>query len=245
MAHVSLQSVSLHFPIYSSNSRSFRKSIINLTTGGVIKSVNQKAVAIHALEDINLELKDGDRLGLIGHNGAGKSTLLKTIAGVYSPTAGKMKVRGKLATLLNISLGMEDEATGYENIRTRGLVLGLKRKQIEQVVPDIEEFCELGNYLSMPVKTYSSGMRLRLAFAISTCIEPEILLLDEVIGVGDAKFTQKAEARIKQIIDKANILVLASHSNKTIRDVCNKAILLCHGKIVAFGGVEEVMAQYC
>lgn len=244
MASIKLESVSLDFPIYSATSRSIKKSFISLTTGGTIKSVHDRPIVVEALKQINLTLEDGDRLGLVGHNGAGKSSLLKTIAGIYSPTVGKITVDGHVASLLNISLGMDDESTGYENIRVRGLFLGLRRQDIERVIPDIEAFSDLGDYLSMPVKTYSYGMRLRLAFAVSTCLDPEILLLDEVFGVGDAKFTQKAEYRLKHIIDKANILILASHKDDVLREVCNKAILLEHGKIIAHGNVDEVLRIY-
>jgi ABC-type polysaccharide/polyol phosphate transport system ATPase subunit len=244
MSSIRLESVSLSYPIYSAGSRSFKKSLMNVGVGGILKFDTSSIVNIQALENINLTLEKGDRLGLIGHNGAGKSSLLKLIAGIYSPTTGTKIVNGRVSSLLNIGLGMDDYATGYENIYLSGMFLGLSRKQITGLLSEIEEFSELGDYLNMPIRTYSSGMRLRLAFAISTCIEPEILLMDEVVGVGDAHFIDKATQRLNTVVNKASILVLASHSDNLLREMCNKAVWLEHGKVMLIGGVEEVLAAY-
>ncbi|MFU8797629.1 MAG: ABC transporter ATP-binding protein, partial [Gammaproteobacteria bacterium] len=193
MSLIQLETVSLTYPIYSAGSRSFKKSLIKVGVGGALKFDTSYIVNIQALENISLTLTKGDRLGLVGHNGAGKSSLLKLIAGIYSPNSGTVTVQGRVSSLLNVGLGMDEYATGYENIYLSGMFLGISRKKIRTLIPDIVEFSELGDYLSVPIRTYSAGMRVRLAFAISTCIDPEILLMDEVMGVGDAHFIDKAK----------------------------------------------------
>ena len=244
MATIQLESVSLSYPIYSAGSRSLKKSLLSVGVGGILKFDTSNVVNIQALDTINLTLEKGDKLGLVGHNGAGKSSLLKLIAGIYTPTNGVSTVQGRVSSLLNIGLGMDDYATGYENIYLSGMFLGLSRKQITDLLPDIVEFCELGDYLAMPIRTYSAGMRVRLAFAISTSIEPEILLMDEVMGVGDAHFIDKATQRLNNVVNKASILILASHSNDLIREMCNKAAWLEHGKVLLTGSVDDVLAAY-
>jgi ABC-type polysaccharide/polyol phosphate transport system ATPase subunit len=199
---------------------------------------------VDALTQISLHLQSGDRLGLIGHNGAGKSTLLRILAGIYEPSVGKVNINGSIGAMLDITLGMDPEATGYENIRIRGMILGLSKSEIEQIIPDIEEFTEMGSFLSMPVKTYSSGMTVRLAFAISTAIAPDILLMDEAIGAGDAHFMEKAQKRLENFVHQSEILVLASHSNAAIRQFCNKALWLEHGRVHMFDDVETVVSAY-
>jgi ABC-type polysaccharide/polyol phosphate transport system ATPase subunit len=189
-------------------------------------------------------LRDGDRLGLIGHNGAGKSTLLKVMAGVYEPTTGSVFADGRLAPLLDLLPTIDPEDTGYEAIVIAGLLLGMTRRQIESKIPEIERFSELGDYLSLPVKTYSTGMTTRLGFSIATTVEPEILLIDEGIGAGDARFAELATTRMKELIGRTSILVLASHSDELIETVCNKAALLRAGHIIMVGAVREVLAQY-
>jgi ABC-2 type transport system ATP-binding protein len=243
-ASIRLESVSLSYPIYSAGSRSLKKSLMRVGVGGTLKFDTSHIVNVQALDNVNLTLTKGDRLGLVGHNGAGKSSLLKLIAGIYTPTSGTRTVSGRVNSLLNVGLGMDDYATGYENIYLSGMFLALSRKQIAALIPEIVEFSELGDYLSMPIRTYSSGMRVRLAFAISTSIDPEILLMDEVMGVGDAHFIDKATRRLNNVVDKASILILASHSNDLIREMCNKAILMEYGKIMASGNIEEVLAVY-
>lgn len=244
MANISIRDLSLSFPLYNLTGRSLKKTLFNISTGGYLHAGENNVVTVDALRDINIEIEHGDRIGLIGHNGAGKSSLLKVISAIYPPSKGSIEVKGKITPLLNITLGMDDEATGYENIYIRGLFLGLRRQKINQMIPDIEEFSELGNYLSMPIRTYSSGMKLRLAFAISTSIDAEILLMDEIIGVGDAKFLEKAQKRLNEVISNASIFVLASHSNDIIKNMCNKAILLEHGLVKAMGNVDEIIKRY-
>ena len=230
-------------PVYDTSARSLKKQILRATTGGRIVRDHGVAVA-RVINGISLELKDGDRLGLVGHNGAGKTSLLRVLAGVYEPTSGWVNVEGSVIPLLDIGLGIDYESTGFENILLRGVVLGVKRRELKSLTERIVEFTELGDYLAMPVRTYSSGMILRLAFGISTCVTPEILLLDEFFGVGDASFLAKAERRLNELVSNAGILVFASHSQDLIRRLCNKALWLNKGEIRALGEVEHVLAEY-
>ena len=242
MASIQLDSVSVDFPIYNFSARSLRKQFLRLT-GGVLNN-KENIVVVKALDKVSLKFEHGDRIGLIGHNGAGKSTLLRVLAKIYEPTQGCIQYDGRISPLLNVMLGINHESTGYENIMVRGLLLGLTRKEIRTKLDQIAEFTELGDYLFAPVRTYSSGMQLRLAFAVATCIQPDILLMDEMIGVGDADFFKKAEIRLSEFIDQSSILVLASHSNATIRKLCNKVVLLEKGKIKYFGPLDQGLAFY-
>jgi ABC-type polysaccharide/polyol phosphate transport system ATPase subunit len=201
-------------------------------------------VRVMALRDICLELEDGDRVGLVGPNGAGKSTLLRTIGGIYEPPQGTVTTIGKLATLLDLGLGIDLEMTGRENVYMRGIVLGMSRSDIHGKIQDIEQFAELGDSFDLPVRTYSGGMMVRLAFAISTSIEPEILLIDEAIGAGDHFFMKKAEERIQKIVSETKILILASHSLYVIQNFCNKCLLLREGRLARLGPVDEIMEAY-
>ncbi len=243
MAHIKLQNVGVEFPIYELSSRSIKKQLMRITTGGSL-SKDSKVVTVKALNDISFELNPGDRLGLVGHNGAGKSTLLRVLAQIYEPTSGKLTLEGKVSALLDVMLGMDPESTGYENILMRGIIHGLKRKEILAKQKEIADFTELGDYLSVPVRTYSSGMRLRLAFSIATSVLSEIIVLDEVVGAGDANFMQKAQDRFNNILDDADIVVLASHDNSTIRKFCNKVLWLDAGEIGYYGDVETGLAKY-
>jgi len=243
MSYIKLDNVSLVYPVYGASSRSLKRSLISVATGGRISN-HGNTLEVRALSNISFELLTGDRLGLVGHNGSGKSTLLRVLAGIYRPQIGRLIVRGKITSILDVALGMDPEATGYENIYLRGLLTGLSDSEIRAMVPDIEEFTELGNFLRMPVKTYSSGMTLRLAFGLSTAVTPEILLIDEVIGTGDAAFMEKAHSRIQQFIDRSSILVLTSHNRQVIEQFCNKAICLEHGRIKWSGNVSE-LNEHC
>ncbi|MDM0090041.1 MULTISPECIES: ABC transporter ATP-binding protein [unclassified Variovorax] len=231
MALISLKNVSVSFPIYGAGSASLKKTLAASVTGGRFGKETGVNV-VQALHDINLELKSGDRLGLLGHNGAGKSTLLRTLAGVYEPSAGDFVRQGTVASLIDPSLGIEPDASGIENIMLRGLVMGMSRKQVEGLTAEICEFSGLGEYVNMPVRTYSTGMLMRLAFSISTSVQADILLMDEWLSVGDAEFTEKAEQRMKDVVSKSGILVLASHSPELIARECNRVIHLEHGRIV-------------
>jgi len=243
MARISVEDVTLYFPIIGAGDRSVKNTLLSFATGGKITR-NSGTMLVTGLDKINLQLKDGDRLGLIGHNGAGKSTLLKVLAGIYSPTLGNLEVEGRIVSTLNITLGFEHEATGYENIYLRGRLLGLTMREIEARIDEIAEFTELGKYLDLPVRVYSSGMLMRLAFAVMTSLESEILLMDEVIGTGDARFIHKAEARLDEFMNRAKIMVIASHSDEVIKDFCNQALLLKNGSIFAQGEVDEILDLY-
>lgn len=197
-----------------------------------------------ALKNVSLKVNKGDRLGILGLNGAGKSTLLKIIAGVLKPTEGSVTVKGKIAPLLELGAGFEKEYTGAENIYLYGAVLGYPREFIAEKYNEIIEFSELGKFINVPLKNYSSGMKSRLGFAIATVVEPEVLILDEVLAVGDAKFKKKCEAKIQSMFDKGVTVLFVSHSLPQVQKICNKAILLEHGKIIANGGIEEVSAIY-
>ena len=231
MARISLQNVSVHFPVYGAGANSLRKTVTASVSGGRFGKETGVTV-VQALSNLNIELKAGDRLGLVGHNGAGKSTLLRTLAGVYNPAGGRFIREGRVASLIDPGLGIEPDATGYENIMLRGLVMGLHKREIVRLTPSICEFSGLGEYLAMPVRTYSTGMAMRLAFAISTSVQADILLMDEWLSVSDAEFRAKAERRMKDMITGAGILVLASHSPKLLEKECNMIVHLEQGHIV-------------
>ena len=201
-------------------------------------------VIVTALDGISFEIKDGDRVGLVGHNGAGKTTLLRTIAGVYPPINGKVKIDGKISALFNQQLGIDMDESGIDNIRSVGLYLGLSPSEIESKIDNIVEFSELKEFVSLPVRTYSTGMLTRLSFSIATSFKPDILLIDEGIGSGDARFEERARARVKEFMNNSSIIVLASHSQAMVQQMCNKAMLLEHGKLVAFSDVDSIFKLY-
>lgn len=201
-------------------------------TGGMMGSNEQGHIVVKALHNICLDLKEGDRLGVLGHNGAGKSTLLRVISGVYEPTGGSILVKGKVNSLIDLSLGMDSEATGIENIFLRGALLGLNRRWLSAKVKEIVDFAGLGNFIEMPLRTYSTGMQMRLAFSIATLQQPEILLMDEWLTVGDADFQEKAQQRLQEIIKKTSVLVIATHSPELVQQVCNRMIRLERGALI-------------
>jgi ABC-2 type transport system ATP-binding protein len=245
---IELSNVDVDFPIYDARTRSLKHRVLGLGPPRLgaarLGSAGHSRVLVHALRAITLSLGNGDRLGLVGRNGAGKSTLLRVMSGIYEPVAGSVRVTGRIASLTNLTMGMDMEGTGYENIVIRGLMLGMTRRQSLERVEDIESFTELGDYLSLPLRTYSAGMLVRLAFAISTTIDPEILIMDEMIGAGDKAFAIKASERLERMMAAANILVVASHSNETLRRLCNKAALLREGRLIAVGSVDEIVKRY-
>lgn len=243
MASIVLDHVAVDFPIYGHHS--FRTALLS-RAGGLIRREGRRSdrVIVRAVDDVSLTISHGDRLGLIGLNGAGKSTLLRVLAGVYEPVTGRIVIEGRISPLFNISPGMNLDDTGYENILTCGLYLGMTREEIRRKMPQIEQFTELGEYLSLPVRTYSSGMLTRLGFAIATSIDPEILLLDEGLGAGDARFVERVTRRIDALIERSSILILASHSDALIKSMCNKAVLMDHGRVVAVGEMADVIDQY-
>jgi len=245
VASILLEDVTIDFPVYGSV-KSFRTELVARMTGGLIRrdGRHKNRVAVRALENVCLKLADGDRLGILGHNGAGKSTMLRALAGVYMPTSGRVTIDGRVSALFNTSPGLDMDDTGYENVVTCGLFLGMSRDEIARKTPEIVEFTELGEYLDLPVRTYSSGMLTRLGFAIATAIDPEILILDEGLGAGDARFAERAARRLDRLIDRSSILVIASHSEALIRSMCNRAVLLEGGRQIMAGTVEDVIQTY-
>lgn len=242
MARIDIQHCGLDLPIYGSGSRSLKQVVMSAATGGRIAAADRGVTVVNALVDVNLQISAGDRVGLVGHNGAGKTTLLRVLAGVYEPSAGMVTVTGNVTSLIDVTLGMDYEATGYENIVLRGLTLGLAKARMQEMTPEIKEFSGLGDYLSMPVRTYSSGMILRLAFSIVTAARPDILLMDEWLSVGDADFVQKAEARLHQLVDTASIMVIASHNAKIIDDLCNVKVTMEQGRVIEVERKSHVSA---
>ena len=245
MAQITLNDVVTEFPIYGAQP-SLRSALLG-RVGGVLRRGSNgagKRVVVRALDHVSLAVNHGDQLGILGHNGAGKSTMLRVLAGIYQPSHGSISIEGRVSPLFATSPGLAVDDTGYENIVTCGLLLGMTRDEIERKLPEIEAFTELSDYLALPVRTYSSGMLVRLGFAIATAIDPEILLLDEGLGAGDARFATRAAKRVKALIERSSIMVLASHSDELIRQMCKRAILLDHGRVVADGPTEELFEIY-
>jgi ABC-type polysaccharide/polyol phosphate transport system ATPase subunit len=240
-AHIALRNVSVRFPVLSFRDRSLRSRFVNAMT---LRRTTATPHIVSALNDVNLDIRAGDRVAIIGANGAGKTTLLRVLAGIYHPTSGSVDVLGRCLPLFDLSAGFDEEATGYENIMRRGLVIGARRSEIDAKRGEIAAFTELGDRLDLPLRTYSSGMMLRLIFAVATAVEGEIVLLDEWIGVGDQQFRKKARQRLDEIVVRAGILVLASHDIELIKSTCNRAILLEKGRIVAAGATDEILGQY-
>jgi lipopolysaccharide transport system ATP-binding protein len=244
MAQIKFEDVSIEIPIFNATGRSLTSKILEVATGGKLDADPNGRVTVRALSNISFELNDGDRVGLVGHNGAGKSTMLRALSGVYAPSKGKAIISGETGSLIDISLGINPEATGRENVFVRGQLLGLTKKEIAERYDEIVEFAELGDFMEMPVRTYSSGMHLRLAFAVSTVVRPEILLMDEWLSVGDENFKHKAEHRLTEMVDATKILAIASHSRELIEKVCNRVIWLEHGQVKMDGSVAEVLPAY-
>lgn len=243
-ASVTFEGVDIDFPIYSAHGRSLKRTVLRISTGGRIGVSSNDRVVVSALRGVTFSAAHGERIGLIGHNGAGKSTLLRTAAGVYEPVRGALVVNGRVASLIDQTLGMDMEATGYENVQLRGLLLGLPSSDLAAQIEEVAEVTELGDFLSMPVRTYSTGMLLRLAFAISTSVVPDILLMDEWIGVGDTSFVAKAQDRLKELIGRTGILFFASHSEEMIKEACTRALWLEKGQIRADGSPDDVYREY-
>jgi ABC-type polysaccharide/polyol phosphate transport system ATPase subunit len=242
MAHIRLNNVSISYPIFNSHSRSLRTAVFSKLGGNIVSHNN--TVVVDAIKDLTLSLENGDRLALLGHNGAGKTTLLRTLAGVYPPMAGTVDIEGQISSFTDITLGMDMEATGWDNIIFRCAFMGLSFREAAELAPSIAEFCELGDFLNMPVRTYSSGMFVRLAFAISTSIEPDIVIMDEMINAGDAQFITKARRRIEAILGNASVFVIASHDISITRQFCKTALWLEKGTAKAIGPVDEITEAY-
>ncbi len=245
MVHIRLRNVNVDIPVYDARSRRLiSKDVLLRRIGGAVRIDRDSRVVVSALHDISLDIEQGNRLGLVGHNGAGKTTLLRVLSGIYPPTDGTVETEGLVAPMFNISLGMEMDATGYENIHMMGRLIGMKNDEIASAVPDIEDFTELGDYLSLPVRTYSSGMLMRLAFGIATASAANIVLIDEALGAGDAIFYEKTQERLDNFLSQSSLLVLTTHSEQLMRRFCTSAVLLHNGKIELVGDLDEVYAKY-
>jgi ABC-type polysaccharide/polyol phosphate transport system ATPase subunit len=246
MSSISLRGLSVHIPVYDSTSMRLLRlpSLYRARVGARDVSHSGSTFVVHALNNLDLELRDGDRVCLIGHNGAGKTTLLRVISGIYPPTGGTVEVDGKVMTLLGNNLALNVDATGYENIKLVANLYDWPKDKVPEYIRDVEEFTELGEYLALPTRIYSAGMATRLAFAIATMQPPDVLVMDEGIGAGDAHFQAKAQARTLNFISRARIMVLATHSADLCKAICNKALLMAKGGRVFFGDVDEALARY-
>lgn len=232
MAIISAQDVVVEFPVYGGTSRYLKNRIIQAATGGLLAKDASERVVARALDGISFDFYEGDRVGLIGHNGSGKTSLLRLLAGIYEPSSGSLRVNGHVTSMLSITLGMDMDATGIENIYVRGRIMGVRPRQMKNLVEDITEFAGLGDYIHLPIRTYSSGMLMRLAFAICTSVDADIILMDEWLSVGDADFARKSKDRLDKFVGNARIVVLASHNHAMIDQRCNKIFHLEHGKIL-------------
>lgn len=244
MAFIKFNDVSIEIPIFNATGRSLTSSLLKAATGGKLDADPNGRVQVKAINGATFVFNEGDKVALLGHNGAGKSTLLRALGRVYSPTKGDAEIVGHVGTLIDIGLGINPEATGRENVFIRGQLLGLTKQEISSKYAEIVEFAELGDFMEMPVRTFSSGMHLRLAFAVSTIVRPEILLMDEWLSVGDADFQHKAESRLRELVSETKILVIATHSRELVESVCNRAIWLEHGQIKMDGPVSVVSKAY-
>jgi homopolymeric O-antigen transport system ATP-binding protein len=244
MAFIRLRNLSVEFPIYQGSHRSLKKLLLPASLQGNLARDNMDRINVRALSDISVDFRDGDRVALIGYNGAGKTTLLKVLAGIYIPTRGQIYSQGKVSSLFAVNVGVDPEATGRENIILRGMYMDVHPREMRPRIDEVAAFTELGAYLDMPVRTYSAGMSVRLAFTASTCIPPDILLMDEWISAGDARFLEKAHKRMADLIGSSNIMVLASHSMQLLREWCNRGILLEQGRIVVDGSVDDAITAY-
>ena len=244
MALISLSDVTVDYPLLGASSRSLRNRILPPLVGGSLKRASDGHVTVRALEAVTLDIKDGERVALLGPNGSGKSTLLRVASGVFQPTVGKALLEGSTGSLIDITLGMNPEASGRDNLYLRGALIGLTRSTVEELFEEIISFTGLGDFIDMPMRTYSSGMQMRLAFAISTVNRPEILLLDEWLSVGDESFREKAEERLTQVVDDSKILVLASHSRVLVENLCSRGVWIESGKVREDGPIKEVTHSY-
>ncbi len=240
MAKIELTDVSIIFNAHPQKRVSLKEYLVR----GLFRPSANPPMRVHALTGINLVARDGDRIGVIGHNGAGKSTLLKTLAGIYPPTTGTRIVDGKICSLFDIMTGFEPEATGWENILYRSYLQGETPRSIRGKLDAIAAFSELGDFLNIPVRNYSAGMMMRLAFSIATAIDPEVLLIDEVLAVGDLAFQTKAQARMRELMQSARLMVMVAHDLVSIRQMCTRVLWMAHGQIIRSGPTDEIVDEY-
>ena len=243
MVSIEVAGVDVVFPIYHGNSRSLKRTVFSAARGR-LEEDSKHRIVVQALRGISLQVGQGERLGLVGHNGAGKTTLLRTLAGIYEPVVGQVHVQGTIGALLDTNLGMNMEMTGRENIVLRGLTMGLTRPEITHLENDVQDFAELGAFLDLPLRFYSSGMVVRLGFALATAVRPQVLLMDEWFLAGDANFMEKARARLEDMVRGAEILVLSSHSPQIILDWSTRVVWMDQGRVRSDGAPADVMAEY-
>ena len=252
MPSIDVENLRIEFPIYHGNSRSLKQTVLALTKGAMkqggrstrLRADAKHRVVVQALQGVSFALRSGDRLGLVGGNGAGKTTLLRALAGIYEPVAGRVHVQGTIGSLLDPNLGMNMELTGRENIVLRGLYQGLGKPQIRRLEEDVEAFAELGEFMELPVRFYSSGMVVRLGFSLATAIRSEVLLMDEWILAGDANFMAKARARLEDVVKGAQVMVLSSHIVEIVEQWCNRLVWLEGGHVRAQGATADIMPMY-
>jgi ABC-type polysaccharide/polyol phosphate transport system ATPase subunit len=241
MARITLDHVGLTFRVRQQQGRMTLKEYL---VRGLFLRPAVPMMTVCALRDLSLTVRPGERVGVVGHNGAGKSTLLRLLGGIYEPTAGRRRVEGRISSLFDLMLGFEGEASGWENIRYRGYLQGETRSSMRRKMDAIADFAELGDFLNMPVRYYSSGMLVRLAFSIATAIEPEVLLIDEVLSVGDMAFQEKARRRMKEMMARAELMVVVSHDLGSLADLCERGLWLDHGRARMHGPMKEVIRAY-
>lgn len=240
MSNIHIENLSIKFRIYHDRSPSLKDYVANL-----FRRNNQSAHSdFWAVKDVTFDIKSGDRVGIVGHNGAGKSTLLKALCRVYESSYGTISVSGRIAPLLEIGAGFHPEFTGRENIYLNGTILGYSKQQLKQIEPEVIAFAELAEFIDTPVKYYSTGMYMRLAFSLATAMHPDILVLDEIFAGGDAAFMAKAKARMHDLIDKANIMITVSHDLELVKSLCNRVIWMDHGRVVADGDPDDIVERY-
>jgi ABC-type polysaccharide/polyol phosphate transport system ATPase subunit len=244
LASVTLNSVTVDLPIYTASTRSLRRSLASFGVGGRLRSDSQRHVSVRALDDVSLSLRDGERLGVVGLNGAGKSTLLRVVGGLLEPTSGSISVTGQVSTLLSVDALMDPEMTGEENVEHVSALIHLSPHRGRSLMEDVASFSELGDFLKLPVRTYSAGMRVRLSFALMTAQNPDILVLDEAISAGDETFANKAGQRFLGLTERTRIIVLACHSKPMLETLCDRVLWMERGRIRACGPVDDVLEDY-
>jgi len=244
MAHIKISEVNISFPVIGSSLSTLVNVVKSSLTGGVLTKGDSSKLEVGALRKVSLDISPGERVALIGHNGSGKSTFLRLVAGIYPPTSGEISVDGSISSLIDINIGMHPEATGLENIYLRSALMGMTKSRTREALQEILEFSELGQFIDLPLKTYSSGMQLRLAFAVSTIAAKDIVIMDEWLAVGDSGFRAKAELRLVELVSQSKILVLATHSRELIEKTCNRVIWLEHGEVKMDGSVSDVLPAY-
>lgn len=236
---IELTDVTLDYNLYSVRAQSLRNTVLNMAVGGRLIQAGKDVTYVRALSNVSLKLQEGDRLAVIGHNGSGKTSLLKIMAGIYSPTLGKVDVRGRISSMISITVGLDIEASGLDNIRNLAMMQMMSDREIKRRMPAIVEFSGLGAFVHMPLKTYSAGMVARLTFSVATQVDADILIMDEWISAGDAEFQKKAADRLNGMVDSARIVVLATHDYSLAAKVCNKVMTMESGVPTFLGTTEE------